>query len=190
MYHLSLMLLASIVLTVASACNAIMDSKVDVESKEDVCAEYCKTIDTYCTDDNRQYRTTEQCLAVCNTFEIGKTKDDEGNTAYCRSNNAAEAEDNPDTYCISSGPGGGGVCGDDCESFCHIQTAVCTGDNRQYPTITECMSECEDFDLSVTYNSDIADGDTFACRLAQLTLAAVDPAKHCPAIAPDSPVCQ
>ena len=184
------MLLVSIVVVIASACNAIYDSKVDVTSKEDVCAEYCETIETYCKGDNRQYRTSEQCLAVCKTLEIGREKDKEGNTAYCRANNAAEAEDNPDTFCIASGPGGGGICGDGCESFCHIQTAVCTGDNRQYPTTTECMTKCEDFDLSATYSSDINDGDTFACRLAQLTLAAVSPDKHCPGIAPDSSVCQ
>ncbi len=173
-----------------AGCNWMNDSDVAVEEQDDVCANYCELMTANCSGDNRQYRTAGQCEAVCDALDIGKKGDEEGNTAYCRVHFVKEAEESPGIHCPAAGPGGDGVCGDNCESFCYLQTAICSGDDRQYPTITECVTECEEFDQSDVYASSAGAGDTFACRLAQLVMAATSPEVYCPNIAVESPVCQ
>jgi hypothetical protein len=188
-YRLATLPVMGIWVIAASSCNILSDSDVDVGDKDDVCAAYCEAIEANCEQDRLQYSSVEQCRAVCDTFEIGKKGDESGNTAYCRAHFAEEAEESPG-HCASAGPGGDDVCGGNCESFCHIQTVVCTGANRRYATVTECLDACEALDMSDSYSSNVLEGDTFSCRLAHLVLATTSPDEHCPHIAPASAACQ
>ena len=53
----------------------------------------------------------------------------------------------------------------------------------------DCIAECEGWDPEPKYFATIEDGDTYACRMHHLTLAAVQPEGHCGHIGTDSPVC-
>jgi hypothetical protein len=157
------------------------------------CEVYCDTIMSNCTDQNAQYVATEYCLATCATFPAGSPSDTMGNTLGCRAYHAGAAVADPGTHCGHAGPGGGGICGDYCESFCTIAQLACTGGNTVYPTSKECMFDCSMFPNTEEYDASDTSGDTFACRLYHVTIAALDAASaatHCSHITSSSVVCQ
>lgn len=153
------------------------------------CANYCDSVLEVCVDENAQYTTTAQCLQICAHMDLGTTDDTNINTLGCRNRFAIEAIEAPGIHCTSAGPGGNGVCGSNCESFCHGQNSVCVGANQQYNTIAGCMNACATLDDSVSYTHTVLSGNTLACRLSHLSLAAGVPNTHCPHLALDSPVC-
>jgi len=175
-------------------CQALLsDSEIVDEDKDEddlaaICDNYCETVQESCQDSLQQYATTQQCKAVCLTLDEGDESDETGNTISCRNHYALEATEDPD-LCSAAGPGGDGICGSNCEGFCHVQAKVCNGKNEVYPTITECVSACDGFDNTVVHSSNVTSGDSLACRITHLTLATGSPAVHCPHIVPDSPVC-
>lgn len=153
------------------------------------CESYCTTISETCTGDMQQYGTTQQCLDVCATLTPGSVDDDQDNTVGCRLHYANEAAEDPEGFCRAAGPGGDEICGGDCQGFCQIQSEACVGDDEQFANNTDCISACTNFDDSVPYSSNVVDGDSRACRLYHLTVAATNPEVHCPHITADSPVC-
>jgi hypothetical protein len=109
----------------------------------------------------------------------------------CRSTHATLALSDAATHCPHAGPAGDGVCGTNCESFCALAAATCTGANQQYATLGDCMTACNNFSMNparYTVLGGSPGGNTFACRMFHLTLATVDLA-HCPHIAVNSTTC-
>jgi hypothetical protein len=93
-------------------------------------------------------------------------------------------------HCPHAGPGGGGLCGANCEGYCSIIVAVCTGADEQYASYEECLTTCSGFDDSEPYDSSDTSGNTLACRLAFTVRATLDPATHCIHAGPAGPICQ
>lgn len=154
-----------------------------------VCPEYCSQIQDVCTAELSQYQSEQICLGACAGFPPGSVADQLGNSAGCRRFQAVQAAEAPDTFCGAAGPTGDGVCGAQCESFCGLATALCTGEMAQWPDVPSCIADCMQFPMDVEYNSSVINGDSYACRTYHLTVAALDPVVHCPHIGLDSPVC-
>jgi hypothetical protein len=148
-----------------------------------LCEQYCDRVQTACVDAIRQYASREACLAVCALLEPGAAGVATGNTVRCRLARAqlAAGTGEPGMYCFSAGPGGAGICGDDCEGYCTLMTAKC----QELGSYAECLSACGDVpDLSqppdnVTFSANIDDGDSLQCRLYHVSAATLDPDLHC-----------
>ncbi len=149
-----------------------------------LCEQYCNRVETSCVDAIRQYASRESCLAVCALLDPGEPGVVTGNTVRCRLNQAqfASSTGEPGMYCFAAGPGGAGICGEDCEGYCTLMSAKCT----QLGTYSECLEDCEDVpDLSqppenLRFNANIDEGDSLQCRLYHVSAATLDPVLHCP----------
>src|SRR5690349_11508328 len=73
-----------------------------------LCERYCDQISSNCTGKYEQYRTFDQCVAVCKRLPEGEPEDDEVNTVSCRLRQAEFAASEPFVYCKSAGPLGAG----------------------------------------------------------------------------------
>lgn len=155
----------------------------------DVCPEYCGLVQDVCTDARAQYTSEEICLGVCAALPPGTPDDQLGNTAGCRRFQAVQAAEAPDTFCGAAGPTGDGVCGAECETFCGLAMGVCTDADEQWPDVPSCLADCMQFPTDVEYDASVVNGDSYACRMYHLTVAALDPGVHCPHIGLASPVC-
>jgi hypothetical protein len=153
------------------------------------CDEYCAAVMANCTADNQQYSTMESCVGACAAFDPGKVDDTAGNTVGCRTYHAGAAEGDPATHCVHAGPGGASACGTNVDGFCAIAVRVCPA---IYADDASCREEANQFADTEPYDvSDVA-GDTLACRLYHLTVAASSAGSaemHCPHINAASPVC-
>jgi hypothetical protein len=151
------------------------------------CSAYCDKIQPACVGANQQYPSTAECLHSC--VDLPRDASTSGNTVGCRSAQAGLAISDPGR-CPQAGPAGDGTCGTNCESFCSLASKACVGNNQQFADPTDCAAKCALFgNVSDRYTTAAVTGDTFACRMYHLTLATVDPATHCPHIAPVSSVC-
>ena len=138
---------------------------------------------------NDQYFSASACLAACAVLPDGAASDTSGNTVGCRTYHAGAAASAPAVHCPHAGPGGAGVCGNDCDGFCSIALGVCTGPNQVFADLGQCQSACAGFPTTPAYSASVPSGDSFACRLYHLTAAALDPATHCSHIVEASPTC-
>jgi hypothetical protein len=157
------------------------------------CSDYCATIQTNCTGANLMYGGTTTCMDVCAKFSAGTVGSTTGNSLECRYyHSGLAAGGGANTHCRHAGPGGDNQCGADCEGFCTIVLASCTGANQQYGgSLSSCMSACAGYATSPAYVSG-ASGNNLACRLYHATIAATASmaSTHCPHTAMTSAVCQ
>jgi hypothetical protein len=166
------------------------------------CAHYCATSLANCATMEVQYSSLASCMGVCAAFTPGVVGDTSGNTLACRLYHTTAAATMPGMkHCIHGGPAGYAICGtSQCEAFCQIAASACTGANQQWPSTAACMSDCAMFPGAVPnvpagapdYSTAVASGNSFACRMYHLTVAASDAASaamHCPHIVLASPVC-
>lgn len=154
------------------------------------CEDYCSTISDSCQDTQEQYPTDIACMNVCGLMLPGTEGDAQGNTLACRFTWALEAPEKTgeelDQTCRWAGPGGDGTCGGNCESFCNFAMEICTGDNAQWTSATECISACNMLPEDPPYNT-MAAGPNRSCRLYHMTLATTNPADHCPHVGGAAP---
>ena len=155
-------------------------------SETDLCGDYCVSISANCTGEHAQYGTPQTCLATCAAFLPGTPADTVGNTLGCRTYHAGAAAADPVTHCTHAGPGGAGVCGDNCEGFCAIAGHACPD---AWPDDAACQTACGTFSPDESYDATDVAGNTFACRLYHATAAALDPVTHCGHIKGDSAPC-
>jgi hypothetical protein len=156
-------------------------------AEEPLCVRYCRTVAANCTEDYRQYASEDTCLAVCASLEPGApfaaTANPSGNTVECRLARAvlAARTGEPVDYCFSAGPGGGGVCGNDCEAYCDIMTDTC----EELGGREDCLSACQLIPdrsappESLLFSTAVQAGDSLQCRLFHVSAATVDPVGHC-----------
>jgi len=150
-------------------------------TSELTCANYCTAITANCTGTNQQFSGMNECMSSCMHYPVGVAADTSGNTLGCRTYHAGAAMTGPDVHCRHAGPGGDGVCGANCESFCALVLGECTGALMQYGgDMGTCMTACAGFATTPAYNSSQTSGNTFACRLYHATAASVNPTTHCP----------
>jgi hypothetical protein len=155
------------------------------------CATYCDTILEVCVEENAMYANDAYCSDVCLEFPAGKDGAISGNSLACRTHYLAFATASPedaDINCRYAGPGTEGKCGGSCENFCFLAQRICTGEQAQWANDENCRADCEDFAMGSPYVVG-ATGDTYACRLYQLTLAADNPLEYCNKIGEDTEAC-
>ena len=144
-----------------------------------LCDEYCEVVMEACPQD---YVTRDTCLGVCTLLPEGDLNEaSQTNTVACRLNAAkaapAVSEREREVMCQAAGPGGGGVCGSNCESYCLLAEQAC-GD--QLPSLRDCERACEALGDSNRYDATLDHaGDTVQCRLVHLSSATVEPEPHC-----------
>lgn len=144
------------------------------------CAAYCTTIMANCTGTNAQYGDMDACLANCDAFPAGGAIDTSGNTLGCRLYHATNAATAAALHCGHAGPSGGAVCGTTCEGYCALALANCTGADEIYADATACATACAAITDDVDYTTAATSGDSLACRIYHLTVAASMPGTHCP----------
>ncbi|WP_437870115.1 hypothetical protein [Sorangium sp. So ce363] len=144
------------------------------------CASYCADVMANCTGEHQVYATLATCQGVCALLPEGDPLEPVDNTVACRARQAelAGATGEVGVHCPAAGPGGGGECGSNCESYCALRAAACT---LEVATEEECVAMCaglkdvDKFDVIENH-----DGDTLQCRLVHVSSATVDPDEHCP----------
>jgi hypothetical protein len=147
------------------------------------CDTYCKTVDTLCGFPDggtySVYESRDQCLAVCAALPPGPATDMSGNTVGCRtyhSWNAVLLGDSK-THCPHAGPGGAGVCGDDCESYCKLFQAACSTEfTANFTGMDDCQMKCRSIPGDPGYTLPVPDGNTLQCRLHYTARALEDAA--------------
>jgi hypothetical protein len=161
------------------------------------CQDYCDTVTRQCTDDYAVYAGVDQCLATCGNLPEGTSKDVSGDTVGCRHNAAASIVESTD--CAIAGPGGAGVCGDNCESYCQLMSQACA--DPEYSSfwladVDLCVKQCQGLrdrdhdpensatDSRFSAKSSAArdhNGDTVQCRLFHASAASspFGAAAHC-----------
>jgi hypothetical protein len=116
-----------------------------------------------------------------------------GNTLGCRSHYLGLAAAAPATNCPIAGPSGAGTCGTDCEGFCTLDLAICTGSLAQYPSYQNCLTACAGLNAGTgTYNISHTADNSVLCRVYHVCAAAPGGAAsttHCPHTAVVSATC-
>lgn len=160
------------------------------------CASYCDLVMATCKDENVQYGSRAECLAVCALLPLGKGADKDESTVGCRELYAGgPAKTDSVTYCNAAGPFGGNLCGDRCNAFCQLTVAACApdaGKSSPYKSFADCQTAC----AQLVYSEDGGEGpdgptqgDTLNCRLYYLRGAVSDPSA-CVNIGADSGACR
>lgn len=155
---------------------------------EEQCATYCGAVEAACTGESEisAYPAAGYCTALCPKMALAEDPgdDDQGNSYECRLKHAKLAEQlmgvpsEIASYCRAASPGGDGTCGTDCESYCQLYAATCS----EPAPDPDCLDNCLGLrsDDSLDSEASFAGLDTIQCRLAHISAAAADPAKHCP----------
>jgi len=142
----------------------------------ELCRDYCSDVMANCTGELQVYGSVDVCLGVCALLDPGDPLEPTaGNTAACRANQAefAGMTGEPRTHCPRAAPGGGDLCGSDCDSYCLLLDRACSF------TFDDCPEKCAAFATPGAYHSSILDGDTLWCRLTHVSAAASSPDLHC-----------
>src|SRR5687767_13013442 len=122
------------------------------------CTKYCELVQDHCDGDQAQYATKEDCLAFCEHIPPGDPGEAKKTPSLaCRQVAAGSpAKAQPEAYCASAGPFGGGICGDRCTAFCQVVLSACSPDAgfAPYESIPDCKTACIEF----TFRDAGADG--------------------------------
>jgi hypothetical protein len=152
------------------------------------CADYCATIQAACEATRPQYSNDDDCLASCKAFPVGAADDTSGDTLGCRlgyARKAAASTDMAAAHCTHAGPGGDGVCGENCAGYCDIALMYCTDANQAklYDTRDACLTDCAkrltDMKLDTGDVARTDMGNQVACLLYHAQMGAVAPSGHC-----------
>lgn len=155
------------------------DPDPDPTEVSEQCAAYCATVMESCTGEHQVYATVATCHGVCALLEAGDPLEPVGNTVACRAHQAELAGRTGEVgvHCPPAGPGGAGVCGSDCESYCALRAGACT---TELATQEQCVAMCAGLADSGRFHIiEDHDGDTLQCRLVHVSSATVNPDEHC-----------
>ncbi len=164
------------------------------------CATYCAANVAACSGGDKQWDTAnptpeETCVAWCSLFDQGTIGDMTGDTLECRVYHTNAAIADSATHCSHAGPFGNGACGNSqCETFCEAMQLTCTGQDAQFASVAECLTDCGGLlDKDTPYIADSGSGNTeaeaFACRAYHLSAALDSPVPHCAHAAGDGSIC-
>jgi len=74
-------------------------------------------------------------------------------------------------------------CGTDrCETFCQVAEEVCADEaSYSFSSVDDCTTQCQAYTDDVDFNIMVTTGDTLACRMYHVSVAATDgqAAVHC-----------
>ena len=145
------------------------------------CEAYCAAIDANCSGGLQQYGSVDACMEICQSFTPGTAPDTSMDTLECRAYHTGAAMGTPDPHCMHAGPlgsgpdAGAGCTGDHatrCTAFCNAAFQVCDGDNVVWGTVAECEEQCADMPDTADYSTAETGGNTLACRMYHMTVAA------------------
>jgi hypothetical protein len=143
------------------------------------CQKYCTDLMSVCTGDDAEYSTPDACLSTCDLLPPGDpTEPADGNNVECRQRQIALAQIGEHALnCPRAGPGGDGVCGGNCESYCYLFNAACS---MQFMPLPNCLEACGVLRDLHSFNV-VRDhgGDTLQCRLVHVSNASWKPIEHC-----------
>jgi len=152
------------------------------------CASYCTLIKKACPDQGALLTDCEnQCAAfrTVGTFDV--VANHEGDTLECRLVHVSSATVEPATHCSHTGVFPTAFCVDDptaapdCNNFCRLELAACTGDLTVYESSTQCKAVCAA--LPPGTNGDTSQ-NTVGCRQYHSYNAVLNPSDHCPHTGP------
>jgi hypothetical protein len=175
---------ALVLALLSCACDrvlAIEEAAVDPEltPTADPCGAYCDAVLGNCWGSDAVYASRELCLGVCATLSPGDSQATSGNNLMCRLHAAELAIAEPAYYCPIAGPGGNGVCGDNCEGLCGLVSRVCGA----FADTTGCLEQCAQLDDLGTFSADPSRGQGrgphVQCRLYHAVVAVLEPDRHC-----------
>lgn len=161
----------------ALGCQSLIGVEERHLGDEPQCVDYCDTVMERCAGVNKVYSSREACLSVCRVLEPGGPTDPaKANTVLCRNALIANSTE-PDVDCSFAGPGGGNLCGSDCEAYCQLWIASCPA----IPThdVDECVRQCGALEREpggFSVSGLFVKGDSFQCRLYYASEASRDPA--------------
>jgi hypothetical protein len=152
------------------------------KTNEPRCQDYCAVVMASCVDTadekHKVYETNSECMGACEAMEPGDLSIyNTSNTVACRKYHAYNAVvlSSPTVHCPHAGPGGAGVCGDDCDSLCTLVEQGCPDQwQSQYMSKAKtCHDECDkarkgdpQYNGGTSYSVAAAKrGDAFSCRL-------------------------
>ncbi|MCC6527236.1 MAG: hypothetical protein IT373_31600 [Polyangiaceae bacterium] len=158
------------------------------------CAEYCQAAVDICgaSQGTKQFEDTTACEDVCAFWDPGTPGAQSGDSLACRDSHVTLAATDAAAHCPHAGPAGGGICGtSQCDAFCALDLAVCTGVDAAFASLSECTTACALWaGADADYASNPTDTtDSFGCRLYHLIAAAGDPTTHCSHTGDASPIC-
>jgi hypothetical protein len=151
-----------------------------------LCATYCETVMANCQNALSLYASQETCIGVCNSLQragkAGTPGDQSGNTIQCRLTQArnAKATGEPASYCFAAGPGGGNICGTDCEGYCVLLQQTCPNEfaSPQFNnSVAYCLTTaCPSIPLSdAGFTASIhGEGNNMNCRLYHVSASNAD----------------
>jgi hypothetical protein len=147
-----------------------------------LCELYCETVLHACDNDEdgsfAVYDSRFTCAAQCELMNAGADGDESGNSVACRLFHARIAEMSPGerlTECPAAGPGGDGVCGSNCEGYCTLMLATCSG---TFESQGACLAACATVPDLGGYDIGQTAGDSLQCRLYHVG-AALASQHHC-----------
>jgi len=167
------------------ACESVLsieEATVDpaLDQAQAPCQRYCDLVTENCQGHDAVYTSKDVCLSLCGSMPPGEPGMTSGHSVQCRLHAAELAPAEPSFYCPGAGPGGNGVCGENCESFCQLVALVCSGENAGYADEEACFSDCTAVSDLGTFSIDPAPrGAMIQCRLYHLTNATFEPDRHC-----------
>lgn len=163
------------------------------------CETYCDSVLKNCKGKYEQYRTFDQCIAVCKLLPAGTPGDENVNSVECRIRQARFAESEAFLYCKSAGPLGAGKCGSNCVSYCSLMDGACTKASTDgntelsyFGSTQECLSNCgampadptgpTQYSSSATVEPSTLIGDNIYCRTYHVTagIEQESESEHCP----------
>lgn len=172
------------------------------QQEANLCQTYCDTVMASCQGSLEAYASQETCMGVCSNLQragkAGTPGDLSGNTIQCRLTQARSAKSTgePASYCFAAGPGGGNICGSDCEGYCVLLQQTCPNEfsGPQFNnSISYCLTTaCPAVPLSdAGFTASIhGEGNNINCRLYHVSAANADAQAagiHCPHAAGASP---
>ena len=167
-----------------------VDAGTDAGTAAPTCASYCTSVMANCVGANAQYSSEAACLGSCSAFAAGASGATSGNTLGCRAYHAGASTADVVVHCPHAGPAGDATCGSNCESFCTVAIAKCAG---TFTDLGACTTACAAFPTNAAhYNQSTTSGNSFACRMYHLSVAATDSTQattHCPHITTVSATC-
>ena len=170
---------------VAAGCRSLLsieereyDSALDDGGAEGgatlTCQSYCELLQSTCVGANAQFSSIDACLGLCSTFPPGSLDDTDGNTLGCRIHVLETAKAMIESSdCAAAGPGGNGVCGSNCESYCTSMMVVCP---QTFESLGDCTAVCAPLIECGTYavGATTPNNPSIQCRLYHLSAASIN----------------
>ena len=142
------------------------------------CDAYCDLMLTHCED---AYPSRDNCVRSCEALPRAADDSDQ-NSVECRFKYATQASSSgDDADCDAASHGGGGVCGEVCDTYCNLVQTNCTDANAIYADRPTCEAVCEALDVEGRYFDWTENADSVQCRIYHAgEPARIGPGTHCP----------